>query len=360
MATPVVATPAVPTPAAPPVAPLVHAPRTGSGRGHGRKLALLGGLAAVALVAFASTQFLGGRPTTATTTAAPEAPPAPPAVQPPPVVEPEVVAVAPAPPTAAELFPACDSAVAAGAWADAAAACERVRDLDGSYPGLGPALAASYVGLGKDRLAQGGPLPVALDYFHKALAAKSDDAEAEQQRLWAREYQAGEAALAAENWPAATQQLEQLYADAPDYLASAPDGGVRPKLYTAAAGWGDALLQAGEYTAARERCEQALAVQPDGAEANACQATAIAALAPPAATTASPPAAASTNARPTGPTTSAGSAGTTPPANRGTTSAPPPVVSKPPPPAAPQAPPARPSTGSSPSSGEKPIFIPQR
>jgi tRNA A-37 threonylcarbamoyl transferase component Bud32/tetratricopeptide (TPR) repeat protein len=247
-------------------------------------------------------------------------------------------------PTAADLLPACQNAVAAGSWDTAVALCERVRDQDASLPGLASALTRSYVERGKERLAQGGPVEAALEDFGQALATSPDDANAAQQYQWASDYQEGEAALAAGSWPVAAQKLGQLYAEAPDYLAGAADGGLRPKLYAAATRWGEALLQAAQYVDAKLRCEEALAVLPEGEEASTCQASASAALAPPA------PAPART------PVPAADATGNVPAPSRGSTSPPAPA----PKPAAPAPAPPRAPTGPAPSPGEKPIFIPQR
>ncbi|HZR98717.1 MAG TPA: protein kinase [Chloroflexota bacterium] len=184
-------------------------------------------------------------------------------------------------PSAADLFPACETAVSAADWAEASTACEKARDQDAAYPGLASALATTYVGLGKDKLAAGGPAAEALAYFEQAVAAQPDDAAAEEQRARAAAYLDGEAALDAGDWPQAASKLGSVYGDAPDYLAQSADGGVKAKLYAARVSWGQALLDAGSFTEALRRCEQALEVVPEGADALACQAAAKAALATP-------------------------------------------------------------------------------
>jgi serine/threonine-protein kinase len=209
-------------------------------------------------------------------------------------------AVPTAAPTAADLFPACERAVAAAAWSEAEAACEQVRAADPDYPGLADALYSIHIGLGKQRLAEGGSIAAALDEFGKALAAKPDDPEAETQRRLALAYQEGDVALAAENWPTATERFDAVYAAAPNYLENASDGGVKPKLAVARARWGSALLGAGQYAEAQGRCEQALELAPDSDEATTCKTAAIAALAPPppAPAAASAPAAGQSSAPP--------------------------------------------------------------
>jgi hypothetical protein len=183
-------------------------------------------------------------------------------------------------PSAASLFPACQSAVEGSAWADAVDACEKVKVADASYPGVADALAAAHVALGKDAVAQGAPLADVVARFDQALAAKPGDAEAEQQRTWAQTYQDGQAALAAESWPVATEKLDQVYTVAPDYR-DVVDGGVKRALYRARVGWGDALLAAGSYADARDKCNDALRLVPGDDLAQSCVTKATTALTPP-------------------------------------------------------------------------------
>lgn len=181
--------------------------------------------------------------------------------------------------SAAELFARCT--VRASDWSEAVAACERLRALDPSYPGLAEAQSTAYVNRGKDLLAKGGPLAEVVANFDKALAVVPDHVEAKQQRQLAATYQEGETALKAENWPIASERFEQVYVAAPDYLEGMGDRSVRARLYTARLRWGQALLAAGDYAEARRRCEQALAVVSDSEEAKACRASAVAALVTP-------------------------------------------------------------------------------
>jgi tetratricopeptide (TPR) repeat protein len=255
-----------------------EAPSQGSPGGAG-KVALVGGLVALAVVALLALQLLGGRSAERAVTSG--------------------VAGTSAAPSAAELFASCAGAASAARWPEAAATCEQVRALDRGYPGLALTLATVYVNLGKAALAGDGSPTAALDYFQRALAANPGDAEATRQRDWALAYQAGTTALASEEWQRAAEMLEPLYAAAPDYLNgagpsaaggnSAADGigaaggnaGVRHLLYTATLGWGRARLEDGDYAEAQRRCDRALALVPDSAEATACRAAAAAALASP-------------------------------------------------------------------------------
>jgi serine/threonine protein kinase len=257
--------PTTPPPLVPPVEPVPAEPARG---GNGLKLALAGGVIALGLVAFLGIQRAqsGGSQQPTATVVAVASPAAP---------------TATLEPTAADLFPPCEQAVAAAAWSEALTACERVRAKDAQLAGLDGALAATYTALGKEKLASGGPVSEALTLFSKALEAKPDDAEAEQQRQWAQAYLEGEQALAAENWPQATEKLDQVYTVAPDYQASAADGGLKPKLFTARLKWGQALLEAGQYADAQRRCEQALELEPENGEARNCRALALAAQATP-------------------------------------------------------------------------------
>ncbi|HZR99466.1 MAG TPA: serine/threonine-protein kinase [Chloroflexota bacterium] len=273
----------VPPPAAPP-----------PGWGYWRVVALV---ALLLIGALAGLRWLGGGlgspPSAAATPSVPPATPAPSATTAP--------TATPAP-SAATLFPACEAAVGAADWAAAAAACEAVRALDAAYPGLASALAATYLALGQEQLAHGGPVEQALAYFEQALAAQPDDPVVAEARDRAAAYLDGAAALDAGNWPLAATKLGSVYAAAPDYLAGSPTGGVKARLYEARLGWGQALLDAGSYAEAQRRCEQALALAPDDPAAMACRAAAVAALAtptpqpPPVAAPPAPPRAAPTAA----------------------------------------------------------------
>ncbi len=189
--------------------------------------------------------------------------------------------------TAAELFARCEEASAAGNWTEALAACEGVRDQDPNYPGLARALATIYLRLAQEKLAQGATpaaqelLERALEYVEKGGVAQPPDAAAAQQRALAQAYQEGQAALASGDWPTAASKLQEVFDAAPDYGAGATDGGVRKDLAAALLGWGDSLLAAGDYSAAQQRCEQALDLVPTSAEAAACQNAAVAALVAP-------------------------------------------------------------------------------
>jgi len=243
-------------------------------RSPGWKLAVAGGLAATAIIG--AVLWQRSAPAAAPITAERSVAAAPTITLVPTAVPPTAVPT----PSAADLFPACESAVAASAWSEALAACEQVFQKDPDYDGLADVLATTYLALGEEQVAQGAPLAEAIAQFDKALAAKPNDAEAEQQRAWALAYQDGQDALAAENWPLATEKLEQVYTVAPDYRGSV-DGGVKQALYAARLGWGQALLAAGSYADAREKCQQALGLVPDSQPATDCQAKAVAALTPP-------------------------------------------------------------------------------
>jgi serine/threonine protein kinase len=233
-------------------------------------------------------------------------------------------------PTAAELFPACEQAVARAAWAAAAEACETVAARDRAHPGLATALARAYTGLGREQLAQG-ELEAALAHFERALAARPDDPEAAQEHQLARAFQQGAEALAAGAWATAVARLEAVQAARADYLAARPDGGVAALLYQARAGWGTELLAEGTYVEAQQQCGAALALRADGPEAQRCYDQATLALRPPPtpAPTSAPagpaPAAGTTTSPPPRGGTSAGSppAGQRPPAGSGTGAAPP-------------------------------------
>jgi tetratricopeptide (TPR) repeat protein len=188
---------------------------------------------------------------------------------------------APREPTAAELFPACQSAVAAGAWQEAIAACERVRAKDAAFAGLADALATAYVNHGKQRRDQADGLPAAIEAFDQALAVKPDDPEALKQRQLAVAFQEGEAALAAGDFAGAIERWQEVFGAEPTYREAVGDGGVRDRLYRALLGGGQAALEAGRYAEAQQQCERALELVGDSSEAQACRQAAIAAQRPP-------------------------------------------------------------------------------
>jgi len=183
--------------------------------------------------------------------------------------------------TAAELFTDCQAAVDGADWAGAAESCEKARARDAGYPGLAGALATTYVALGKQQLTDGDGVTAALAYFEKAADAQPEDAAAQRQLQQAIAYREGKAALAAENWPAATERFDDLYGAAPDYLEQAGDESAKSNLYLAALKWGEALLRDGQYADAREKCQKALDLQPESQAPKACIAAATAALATP-------------------------------------------------------------------------------
>jgi len=200
--------------------------------------------------------------------------------------EPTAVPTAAAPtatpePTAADLFPACQSAVAAAAWAEAVKACEQVRDKDPTFAGLADALATAYVNVGKLQVDQPDGLPEAITWFDKALGVKPDDPEALKQRQLAVAFQEGDSALAAGDSARAIDRFQQVFAADEKYRDAVGDGGVRNRLYQALLGAGQAALAAGQYPAAQQQCERALELVDDSADAQACRSAAIAAQQPP-------------------------------------------------------------------------------
>lgn len=205
------------------------------------------------------------------------------------------VAAAPAtvpPASAADLFPACTAAVALSNWPAAEVACERVRERDGAYPGLGRALATTYVALGTARLTQD-KLLAAVEYFDRALASQADDGEARRQRQLALDYQDADAAMQRGNPAGAAMKYEAVYRIRPDYLEGVGDRAVARRLYQARIDWAEQLRLLGQLPESQRRCEQALELQPSGRDALACRDAVLAARAGP------PPTATATAVRPT-------------------------------------------------------------
>ena len=255
---------AVPSSVAAPAAPA-------DGGGLSRKLVLVGALAGLGLLAFAGVQRF--QPRVVAESASASASVASASVT-------EAEAAAPAGPSVGELFAICEQEVGASAWTTAIRECEEVRAREAGHPGLDTALAAAYLGKGKQELADGGSPTDAVALFDQALAAKPDDAEAQQQRQWAQTYLDGTAALDAGNWAVASDKLGQVYTMAPNYLARSADGGVKPKLALAWLQRGQTALADGQYGEGQRWCEQVLQLEPDNGDAQSCQSTAIAALQP--------------------------------------------------------------------------------
>jgi tetratricopeptide (TPR) repeat protein len=170
---------------------------------------------------------------------------------------------------AGSLFVVCQDAVAAGTWEAAVAACQQAQQAPG-YPGQGEALTTAYVGLGRQRLAQGEPVETALTEFRRALEIDPEHREALEESRRASRYVEGEHALAAQDWPTATEKFGQVYSSARGYLSGAGDRAALARLYQAELGWGMALLTAQSYTEARRHCGRALDLVPRGADAEAC------------------------------------------------------------------------------------------
>src|SRR5262249_2520059 len=152
-------------------------------------------------------------------------------------------------------------------WRATLASCGRVADVDADYPGLKPALAKAYLDRGLEQVADGRALDAAVATFEQALALDPSNAGARQQREWAVADRAGDAAVEAGDWATASERFAALAREAPSYRADVPDGSLGAKRFAAALGWGGALLTAGDYVGAKERCEEALALVPDDPEA---------------------------------------------------------------------------------------------
>lgn len=273
--------------APPPVLP--HAPPAAPAEDRaqprdGRRWAILGGLAVLVVIAFLGVQCLNARWARVPLSAAMES--RPPAQSP--IERGPEAPTTPAPtPAPAELFAECAAAMAADDWPQALTLCEGVRVRAPDQPGLSAALARIYLRLGQEELAHGGsPLVAqeylvrAMEFFDQALAAPAPDAIAQQERELATDYQEGETALAAGDWPLAVQKLERVIASAPEYADGEADGGVRQKLHAALVGWGQALLKVGDYSGAEQHCARALDLAPASAAAAACVRAARVALAP--------------------------------------------------------------------------------
>ena len=78
---------------------------------------------------------------------------------------------------ATSLLTDCEAEMAAARWESAVAVCTRAREASPGDPRLAEALAAAYVGVGRQQLAQEGQVTGALAQFQQALAVEPDQRE---------------------------------------------------------------------------------------------------------------------------------------------------------------------------------------
>jgi tetratricopeptide (TPR) repeat protein len=168
-----------------------------------------------------------------------------------------------------DLFKRCEDAVTGARWGEAVESCRRVHARDRELAGLGPQLAAAYVGRGKERL-EAQDFSRAEADFQEALSYQADSAEAQQQLQWLTLYREADKARASGDWESAIGQFSAVYEEAPEYLQSLGEASLRHKLFATWLGWGQAALAADDLPSAAQRCGQALQLLPDDVEAQDC------------------------------------------------------------------------------------------
>jgi len=172
------------------------------------------------------------------------------------------------------LWQELDQAWAKTDWPTVIAILEQVRAIDPSYDDLEEKLFAAHFNYGV-YLINRDLMERAVIEFTAALEISPDDINAQGERRFALLYIQGSRRYDVHDWEGAIQSFQSIFEDNPDYK------NVRQLLYASYYNAGRQLEQAGNLTQARARYNQALQVNPKGAEAQAGLARVTAALAPP-------------------------------------------------------------------------------
>jgi outer membrane protein assembly factor BamD (BamD/ComL family) len=161
-----------------------------------------------------------------------------------------------------QLFAGAEADTQAGRDSDAVAKYEQVKALNATYKSelIAGRLFASYMRLGKGLLERPSPVPedvpVAAEYFSKALALQPRNAQATLEQRLARLYLDAETDYRAAAWERAASEFEAIYTQRPDYLG----GRVPAPLYDAYIRSGDARRTEGDCGYAYERYRKAAAL----------------------------------------------------------------------------------------------------
>jgi tetratricopeptide (TPR) repeat protein len=144
-------------------------------------------------------------------------------------------------------------------WAEAIAAYEKVRKLDGRYQRetIQDRLFTCYLELGKSLVANRPDSPQrlreAITAFNSALTLRPREEEATREREFARKYLDALVPYEAQNWTEAIALLRPIYDQRPDYLG----GLVAEQLYHAYLALGDSYRAGGDFQKAWETYDQA-------------------------------------------------------------------------------------------------------
>jgi outer membrane protein assembly factor BamD (BamD/ComL family) len=156
-----------------------------------------------------------------------------------------------------DLFTRAESDYKANRLAEAAEQYEQVKSADVTYQRdvVTQRLYDSYLRLGQ-QITQGNTaqtMPLALDYFRRALASRPRDADARNEERLATLYLDGQANYAAGRWDDAAAMLGAVYQQRPAYL----QGSYRDPLYDAYIRSGDQHREAEDYYFAWEQYRKA-------------------------------------------------------------------------------------------------------
>jgi tetratricopeptide (TPR) repeat protein len=144
-------------------------------------------------------------------------------------------------------------------WEGVISKLEQVRTLDPEYERepIVSLLVEAYNKAGL-RLVEGDRMEEAIRYFDRALELQPTDATAREQKRWASLYLAGLGYWGAD-WLGAVESFSVLYQLKPDYKDT------RQRLYDAYVAYADTLYEGGDWCAARDHYDSALALIPSEA-----------------------------------------------------------------------------------------------
>ena len=147
-------------------------------------------------------------------------------------------------------------------WQAAIGMLNSITLLDGEYPGLRAAKCDTYLHWARDWIAKG-QIRQALDLYRRAQPFCTGDMEAEGEKQLALTYLSGEWRYARQRWQSAASAFQAVYDVQPDYAQ------VQPLLYTSYISASHEYLALDDLDDARQAVQAALALRPDGGEAQA-------------------------------------------------------------------------------------------
>jgi tetratricopeptide (TPR) repeat protein/predicted Ser/Thr protein kinase len=160
----------------------------------------------------------------------------------------------------ARLLEGAKQAIASDNWEEAIRLLERLREMDPGYNEIADRLFVAHYGYGLD-LTDLEEFEEAMAHFDEALELHPDDAAVTEERDLASAYLEGLEAFEGENWQQAIASFSTVYDLRPDYHEATTH------LYQSYCQYGDILLAACEMQNATTYFQLALAIDPQGTEA---------------------------------------------------------------------------------------------